>query len=647
MRLVIAEKPSVALALAAVVGARKRCEGYFEGPAVRVTWALGHLVQIAMPHEIDGAWRDWSAEQLPMLPREYPLVARDTRSRQQLALIRKLARDPQILELVNAADAGREGELVFRYIMEAIGVAKPCKRLWTSSLTEQALRDAWRSLRPSTDFDALGDAARARSEADWLVGMNLSRALRLATRREFSVGRVQTPTLAMIVERDAAIRAFTAESYAEVHVELLVTDSSGSDTPKPEVMHAVYVRPLEDANGNIVWDRRIFVERVRAGEVDDPELIKARAHKGEASVRAVNREQKVIQPPLLFDLTSLQRVANERWAWTAAETLSVAQELYEQHRLITYPRTSSRHLTSSVAATLSPIVEMLRPQYEECIAQQTGRFALSQRFVDDAKVGDHHAIIPTLTPPTAIAAETDVARLYDVVCRRFLAAWQSPQIVEVAEAEFEIVESGICDRYHARGSVVVELGWRLLEPVRRAATKPFFAGLTMDSDVYVESAKPYRKRTDPPSPFTDGTLLAAMERAGAPSDGARAPGAPLWGLGTVATRAAILEQLLARGYVARRGNTLVPTAHGCALIAAVHPSVKTPELTGVWEERIARIERGEDAYDSFRADVEQYVAECVAEVLAAGAGSAARQSRRAASAPPSPLRETPRLVRLR
>lgn len=640
--LIVAEKPSVALDIAKVLGATQRRDGHLVSAdgRHRVTWALGHLLQLPRPHEIDPAWKAWRAELLPMLPADFPLVARDARSQAQLKVIEKLVRDRTTQEIVNACDAGREGELIFRYIMAKLRVDKPCRRLWINALTPDDIQRGFSALKSSALYDGLADAGRARDQADWLLGMNGSRAVRIATGGEFSVGRVQTPTLALVVERDRQIREHVPEVYFEVTARFectveTVQQAGGDPLEEMAQFQAAYVRNIAAQDEKPKWETRL--PSVGAEDLHHPDCIKARALTGAAKIVLVGREERSTLAPELFDLTTLQRTTNYKWGWSASKTLELLQKLYEEHKVVSYPRTDSRHLSLTVAETLPSIVDRVRRSYEKDVEEQTGRVPLSKRFVNDAKVSDHHAIIPTATPPLALAEGTELFALYDLICRRLLGAWQSAYVEAVTDVLVEVTNDAWSDRYLARGVEVVGLGWRRLEPkVDAAGESRLPSGLRADTPSVVRDAAVHRKTTRAPKHHTEATLLGAMENAGeqlgpeTPSEIREAMRER--GLGTPATRAAIIEMLVARGYIERRGKVLAGTTLGQSLIAAVSDSLKDPKLTGEWEARLRRVERGEDTYDAFMKATVAYVRQCVAEAFERPrAVVSARTSARAAS----------------
>ncbi|HZI02827.1 MAG TPA: DNA topoisomerase, partial [Archangium sp.] len=375
---VVAEKPSMARDIARALGAREQGEGCFRGNGYVVTWAIGHLVGLAQPHEMKPEWKRWQRELLPMLPGDWPLVVEE-KTASQFKVVRRVMNAPEVDTVVCATDAGREGELIFRYIYEAAGCRKPVKRLWVSSLTEGAILDGFRALKPGREYEPLADAAKGRSRADWLVGMNLSRLYTLAGGDTLSVGRVQTPTLAMVVERELAIRDFVPQEYVEVLA------SFGPVGPQGPQGHyrGVWFRPAVPGKEK-EWDSREARRLPAKGE--EAKQVVARVKAGRAAVESVTSETKRMAPPLLYDLTELQRHANRLYGLSAQKTLEVAQALYEKHKLLSYPRTASRHLSRQMADTLPEVVRAIRGPWEELLAPGTGERPLGRRFVDDAKV---------------------------------------------------------------------------------------------------------------------------------------------------------------------------------------------------------------------------------------------------------------------
>ena len=646
---VVAEKPSVARDIAAVLGATKRGDGCFEGGGYVVTWALGHLVALAQPHEINPAWKRWSLAALPMLPERFPLVVvPDTKA--QYAVVRRILKDRAVLRVICATDAGREGELIFRYIYEAAECTKPVSRLWISSLTPDAIRDGFKRLKSGSDYDGLADAARGRSRADWLVGMNLSRAYSLTLDQDISVGRVQTPTLAIVADREVAIRSFVPEDYLEVVATFAPLGPSGKTTAIS--YEGTWFRPPgpQDKPEDDPAKRKRLPP-----DGEDAAAIVARALSGKAAIESVEAETRKIPPPLLYDLTELQRHANRLFGMSAQKTLDVAQSLYERHKLLSYPRTDSRHLSKDIAATLGAVVQAVGGRYPGLLAPGTGIKPLGRRSVDDARVTDHHAIIPTATPAREGALGLDEQRIYDLVCRRLLQAWHEDHVYSVTTVITAITSLGrppIVDRYESRGTAVDQVGWKVLDlgggnrAPRPTAKLPkgdkgdksegpeldpgddqaLPAGLTRGQPQKVLEAVPVPKRTRPPPRYTEATLLTAMENAGRTLDEKELSDAMKdLGLGTPATRAQIIETLLRREYVIRQGKSLEATDKGIGLVSVVHPEVKSPAMTGEWEAKLKRMQRGQGDLPAFMAGIEAYVTDVIARVT------------KGSPRPPSPL----------
>jgi DNA topoisomerase-3 len=595
---VVAEKPSVARDIARVLGASTRGEGYFHGNGYAVTWAIGHLVRLAEPHEIDPRLKRWRSEDLPILPGRFPLVVIDA-TRDQFAVVKKVLHARTVERVVCATDAGREGELIFRYVYEAAGCTRPVSRLWISSLTEAAIREGFRQLRDGAEFDGLAAAARGRSHADWLVGMNLSRAYSLAQHDDLSVGRVQTPTLAMVVERELAIRAFVPEKYFEVVARF--------DDAAPGY-HGTWFAPEPGKKGEpSPKARRLPAD----GEL--ARAIVARTAGKPARVARASQEQKRIPPPLLYDLTELQRHCNRLFGMSAQRTLDVAQSLYEKHKLISYPRSDSRHLSTAVAATLPEIVRAVAPSYPGLVAPGSDSRALGPRFVADHRVTEHHAIIPTAADPNKATLTADERRVHDLVCRRFLEAWHGDYVFSSTQVVTTVAE----DHFFSSGTSLVDRGWKVLE-LGKADADHALPQLSVGDERVVGHVTEVAKETEPPRRFTEATLLTAMETAGrALEEKELSLAMKERGLGTPATRAAIIEALLKRAYLVRNGKVLEPTDKGVRLIDTVHPHVKSPAMTGAWEAKLRRIERGDGDVGGFMQEIEAYVREVIAGVAVA------------------------------
>jgi len=619
--------------IAKVLGADRKGQGYLEGGNWIVTWAIGHIVTIAEPHEMNPDWKRWAWNRLPILPTEWMLKVIQQTADQFEVVKRLLCRD-DVAGVVCATDAGREGELIFRYVYQMSGCGKPFKRLWISSLTPDAIKAGFKALRDGRDFDNLGLAAVARARADWLVGMNLSRgySLRFGSRdgenRLLSVGRVQTPTLAMLVDRELAIQDFRAEKYIEIEAQF--------GTKGPQGYAGLWFDPgvSESADGR--KPERLPADGAQAGD------IAARVKDRPGRVESLSGNDKAMPAPLLYDLTELQRHANRLYGLTAKDTLAVAQSLYEKHKLITYPRTDSRHLTQDVAAGIGSVLAVVAPRYADMVAPDTGTRALGPRFVDDTKVSDHHAIIPTPTRPRLEALTKDEANVYDLVCRRLLMAWHDAYKTKVTSVVTVVESPGldgsvIRDRFRSSGTVVIQWGWKILDigtekkvakgkKARDAAKDAggdeggtggdvsggddtdLPVGLSVGQERPVTEVAVQTKETKPPKRFNDASLLTAMETAGKLLDDKDLENAMSErGLGTPATRAAILETLINRKYVERMGKALKATDAGIQLISVVHESVRSPSMTGEWELRLKKMEKGQDSFPEFMKGIEEYV----------------------------------------
>ena len=605
---VLAEKPSVARDIARVLGADKRGDGYLQGNGYVVTWAIGHLVSLAEPHQMNPQWKQWRLESLPILPDQWPLVVYE-RSKEQFEVVQKILLSPRVSRIVCATDAGREGELIFRYIYEAAKSEKPFSRLWISSLTPDAIRKGFASLRPGSEYDRLADAACGRSRADWLVGMNLSRAYSIVYNEELSVGRVQTPTLAMIVDRELALRRFVPEDYLHVVATFQATALTAT-------YDGTWFRPDVKTNES---------SRLAADGKEAEQMI-ARARTGRAAIETLTSETVRTPPPLLYDLTDLQRHANRLYGFSAQKTLDLAQTLYEQHKLISYPRTDSRHLSTDIAETLPKIVQAISAPYQQQLAPGTGERTLGKRYVDDAKVSDHHAIIPTAVKQQPDRLSDEESKIYDLVCRRLLMLWHDDYLQEVTTVITAIRSAALVDRYRTTGTVVRQAGWKILDPgadARRRepgrdaepADQALPATLAQGQPQTVTKVEAQKKKTRPPQRFTDATILTAMQTAGKSLDEKELSDAMKeTGLGTPATRAAIIEVLLKRAYVIRTGKSLEATEKGIHLIEVVHPEVKSPAMTGQWEAFLNRIQHGEAQLDPFLERISEYVRSVVGRV---------------------------------
>ena len=597
MKTIIAEKPSVAREIARVVDARKREEGYFTGNGYAVTWAFGHLVQLALPeaYGIKGFNRD----ALPVIPEAFKLVARaektekgskpDSGVLKQIDIIRRLFEESE--RIIVATDAGREGELIFRYLYQYIDCHTPFDRLWISSLTDKAIREGLNNLHNGADYDNLYLAARARSEADWLVGINGTQALSLAAGRgTYSVGRVQTPTLAMVCARYWENRRFTPEAFWLLH---LAVKGEGEDVVK-------------------------FTSEEKWKDGDAANGLYKRIKEACKNIRItqVERKEKTEEPPLLYDLTTLQKEANSRYGLTAEQTLAIAQKLYEA-KLITYPRTSSRYIPDDVFETIPKLLEKL--QHDELLGSYVSHLGtLAHRSVDAGKVTDHHALLTTGLHPIGIYK--DELTVYRMIAARMVEAFSAPCIKEVTTVRADVLARDgekCCDTtFTVKGSVIRQSGWRgVCGDTDGNTILPDWK----EGDVLSLSACSITEGKTKPKPLhTEATLLAAMETAGKEiEDDTLRQAIKDCGIGTPATRAAIIETLLKREYMVRVKKTLVPTEKGLALYSIVKGmDIANVEMTGRWEAELARIERGEKAAADFNAEIEAYTRRITADLLA-------------------------------
>ncbi|HJS93448.1 MAG TPA: DNA topoisomerase 3 [Solirubrobacteraceae bacterium] len=605
--LVIAEKPSVGRDLVRVLtGPFTKHEGYLEGPEHIVTWAVGHLVQLADPDEYDDRFKKWRMADLPIVPERFKLVVRDERSKKQMTVVKRQLDNDEVDLVVNACDAGREGELIFAYLYEKAGSKKPVQRLWLNSMTTEAIKSAFGELRPGADLASLEAAARSRSEADWIVGMNATRAATIRLRSSFdgavSLGRVQTPTLAILARREQEIRDFKPEPYWVVDA---VFDPV---VDRPRVYEGRY---HDGANP-------------RVATADAARAVVDACRGGSGEITKLDKSERKERPELLYDLTSLQRHANRRYGFTARRTLAAAQRLYEEHKALTYPRTNSRFLTSDMIAEIKPIARLVGTQseYAKASSYVIGLDVLPLgRVINDAKVSDHHAIIPTRAERHPVdKMSDDDRRIYDLVVRRFLAIFHPDAVFENTRVETTVASHV----FRTRGKVLLVAGWRAVYGEMPDAEQSDddegreqqLPKLERGERVEVTSVDSEEKETKPPARYNDNSLLGAMETAGKLVDDEELREAMKEsGIGTPATRAAIIERLIQVGYVERDGRALVVTEKGLNVIRLLGEHVLTsPGLTGDWERRLALIETGADSREAFMGDIVRFTEETVGEL---------------------------------
>ncbi len=577
MKLVICEKPSVAKSIASALGATSRADGCFEGNGLIVSWCVGHLVSPMDAAGYDPGYKKWKYDDLPILPEPFRYVLAKGKE-DAFQNLKRLMERPDVTELVNACDAGREGELIFRLVYEAAGCSKPFSRLWISSMEDAAIREGFANLRPGADYDPLYQSALCRQKADWLIGINASRLFSVLYHRTLNVGRVQTPTLAMLVDRDSRITLFRKEKYHHVRLALDGAEAVSEKIAAPE----------------------------------EAESLRAACAGASASCTSVTHEKKKEAPPKLYDLTTLQREANRVFSYTAKQTLDYAQSLYEK-KLLTYPRTDSRYLTVDMAEAASVVLHLAArvPPFDAC----PDFFPDVAALVNDGKVSDHHAIIPTLELEKADLSELTVGERNTLllVCRELLCAAAEPYMYEAVTAAFDCGGH----TFTAKGRHILSEGWREIDRIFRASLKEqpedevepialpdFTEGQTFDQ----VDASVTEHFTAPPKAYTEDTLLAAMETAGKedmPEDTERK------GLGTPATRAAILGKLVAAGFAERKGKSLIPTKAGINLVTILPDTLTSPMLTAEWEQKLTAIARGEGDPAAFMAGISEMTRELV------------------------------------
>ena len=580
--LIIAEKPSVAATIAAALGAKEKRDGYIAGNGCLVSWCVGHLVQLAEAAAYGEQYKKWSYDSLPILPQEWQYAVASDKGK-QFKILKDLMHRADVSEVVNACDAGREGELIFRFVYDVAGCKKPMRRLWISSMEESAIKAGFASLKDGKEYDPLYSSALCRAKADWIIGINMTRLFSCLYGKTLNVGRVQTPTLKMLVDRDAAITTFKKEKYYHVRLSL-----SGVEAASAKI-HAA------DEAGNL----------------------KAACEAAQAVCTSVTREKKTVAPPKLFDLTSLQREANRIYGYTAKQTLDLAQALYEK-KLLTYPRTDSSYLTDDMGGTAAQIAALLAGKLP--FMQGADFTPEISRLLDSKKVSDHHAIIPTmeLTKTDLAALPESERNILTLAGARLLMACAAPHIIEAVTAVFSCVGQ----EFTAKGKTVLAEGWKGFERRFMATLKkkadteddeenalsldvpPFAEGQTFDNP----QAAVTEHFTTPPKPHNEASLLSAMERAGNEETD---PDAERRGLGTPATRAAIIEKLVKGGFVERKGKQLIPTKSGIELVCVLPEVLTSPQLTADWENNLTQIAKGNADPDSFMTGIETMTRELV------------------------------------
>ncbi|MFP4177392.1 MAG: DNA topoisomerase III [Acholeplasmataceae bacterium] len=585
--LVLAEKPSVARDIARVIRADQKRNGWFEGHRYVVTWALGHLVELAEPARYDAKYQTWRLEDLPIIPASMKLEI-IPQTRKQFSTVKNLLMKSEIRDVIIATDAGREGELVARWTLLLAKNRKPIKRLWISSVTDKAIREGFTKLKDGSSYIPLFHSAVARAESDWLVGINATRALTTKYNAQLSTGRVQTPTIALVKRREDLIRSFKPKTYAEMELH------AGGTTFKW----------VDDRGQTRLFDAK------------KADTITERARGQRLSIERLRSTEKKTMPPLLYDLTTLQKEANQRYGYSARMTLSIAQSLYEHHKVLTYPRTDSRYITKDIVPTIKERLRALDgPEYHRIVNKLLKKSFSSLRSVNDALVSDHHAIIPT--EEALIDGDEHESRIYAMVVERFLSSLLDPYVYEQTVIE----ASARGERFVARGNVVRNLGWKEVtvdpdeNPDERIIGLP---DLRVKQRIAIDRVERIGKKTSPPPYFTEGTLIQAMEN---PSDHAPIDDRKLkdtlkktGGLGTVATRADILEKLFDMNYIELKDSAIRTTSKGRQILDLAPEDLRSPLLTAKWERKLDDIAHGRLDKDRFIAEIKAYTQRIISEI---------------------------------
>lgn len=574
MKLVLAEKPSVAMSLSKVIGADQRGDGYMEGNGYLVSWCVGHLVELSQPEAYDEKYAKWKYDDLPILPEHWQYQV-SASTKKQFGILKKLMQRKDVESLICATDAGREGELIFRLVYHQCGCKKPVERLWISSMEDSAIREGFQKLRPGTEYDALYEAALCRERADWIVGINATRLFSCLYGQTLNVGRVMTPTLAMVVMRDAAIRAFKQEPFYSAELKFRDFQAGG--------------------------------ERMKE-KAEAEKLVAECCQAGSAIITKVEQKEKLEKPPALFDLTSLQREANRQLGFTAQQTLDYTQALYEK-KLVTYPRTDSRYLTDDMAPLVSELVSVIQQSFQ--IQADVPAPVNAAQVINSKKVTDHHAIIPTKT-----AASYDISSLpsgeqaiLTMLAVRLICAVGTPCLYAETVVEAECAGQ----KFRTKGKTATDIGWRRYagKPSEEAEKNAGAGELPeLSEGMTLELARVDLKegKTSPPKRFTEDLLLSAMESASSDEFPA---GVERKGIGTPATRAAIIEKLVQKGFIERRGDKktkyLCSTDKGNALVTVVPEQIQSPSMTADWEEKLLKIEHGEYDGDAFMGEISSMV----------------------------------------
>ncbi len=612
MKLIITEKPSVAKDIANVLGINKRENGYMTGNDYIVTWCVGHLIQLAMPEDYDQKFKSWNLDTLPIFPNKFKYNVIEG-TKQQYEIVKRLMNSENVDEIICATDAGREGQLIFGYVYINAECKKPVKRLWISSMTDEAIKEGFANLKDNKDYYQLYQSAKCRSEADWLVGINATRLFSVKYNQKLTIGRVQTPTLAMIVQRQYEIDNFIPEPFYEISADC-----------------KSFIATWYDEDGTRIKQKEKAEEIIKKCEGKD------------AIVTKVTKKKASTERPLLYDLTELQRDGNRKYGYTADQVLEAAQNLYEKYKLTTYPRTDSRYLSTDMKPKLEPLLLNIKQGYKiaaSCIDKVIAqKLNTDKRVIDDKKITDHHAIIVTdnIRNLERIKLPERESNILKLVITRFIVALDKKQEYEQTDIELLIGD----EKFKARGKKITFAGWKETEDillgkttesnntVNKAVTNSpddnqadeenerEITGNIKKNDMFtVEELKLLEKRTSAPKPYNEATLLTAMETAGKQiEDEELREEMKSIGIGTPATRAGIIEKLVAVGYIKRQKKNLIPTESGIKLISLVPDKLKKPDLTGEWEQALNKIASGEEKAQNFIINIKKYVYDIVKDV---------------------------------
>jgi DNA topoisomerase-3 len=596
MKLIVTEKPSVAKDIARVLKINGSRDGYIEGKDYTITWCIGHLIQLAYPEEYDSKFKGWNMNDLPIFPKKFKYAINPSTAK-QYEIVKNLMLSEKVTEIICATDAGREGQLIFGYVYINAGCKKPVQRLWISSMTDEAIEEGFSKLRDNKEFFSLYQSAKARSEADWLVGINATRLFTVKYNQMLTIGRVQTPTLSLIVNRQKDIDNFVQEPFYEIEADCQMFSAT--------------------------WFNN---KGTRIKELEKAEEIKKKCDNKEGTITKLKTKRATVERPLLYDLTELQRDGNKRFGYSAEQTLEAAQNLYEKHKLTTYPRTDSRYLTKDMKSKLPGLLMNIKSGWkgsEYCVDKVVGqKINADKRVINDKKVTDHHAIIvtPNIRNFASVKLSEREKNILRLVVARFISVLDRKQEFDQTDVEL-LIEN---EKFKARGKKVVVPGWKEVEDIMLGKEvkedkgdkddKEITTNLAVNDKLTPSEVKVVSKKTSPPKQYNEATLLTAMETAGRQiEDEKLKEEMKSIGLGTPATRAGIIEKLISVGYIKRNRKNLVPTQNGIQLIDIVHEKLKKPDLTGEWESELSKIAKNDVASRDFIVDIKKYVYEIVLE----------------------------------